>query len=551
MTKRVFRSVVLVAAAVLIVCLVIISAVLYNHFEDLRREQLGAQTELAAQGIENEGASYLDGLGFNGYRLTWVAADGTVLFDSDANASDMENHAQREEIREALRTGYGESERMSSTLSEKTFYRAERLDDGTVIRMSATQYSVARLMLGMLAPFCVVFVLAILLSAVLARRLSRRIVEPLNKLNLDKPLENEAYEELSPLLLRIERQHRQIEHQMEILRQRQDEFLAVTESMSEGLILLNEQGIVLSINPAAARLYGVGLGCVGRDMLTVDRSLAMQEFIRMAQSGKRGETTLQFAGGDYQVNASPVLSAGKVAGVCLLAFNVTEKEKAERQRMEFSANVSHELKTPLHSIMGSAELIENGLVKPEDMPRFIGQIRSEAARLLTLIEDIIRLSQLDEGGNLQKESVNLKALAEDAIQALSSDAKAKNVALSISGDDARILGVRRLLYEIIFNLCDNAIKYNVENGRVDVTVSETPQGVVLTVSDTGIGIPPAHQARVFERFYRVDKSHSRQTGGTGLGLSIVKHAVSYHGAEMTLESALDKGTTIRIKFPLI
>ncbi len=549
MTKKVFRSIFIVASAMLLICLVVIVGVLYGYFTSIQRSQLETQTALIAQGIENEGANYFNGLELGGYRLTWVAADGTVLYDSEADAKTMENHAQREEIQEALKTGTGESERTSSTFSENTLYRAQRLSDGTVIRMSVTHYTVVKLILGMLQPICILLVAAIILSAVLASRLSKRIVEPLNALDLDRPLENDAYAELSPLLLRIEHQQQHINNQMDKLRQKQDEFSAVIGNMSEGLILLNEQGVILSINPAAAKLFGTSMDCIGRDMLMVDRCLAMQELIRMAQSGKHSEKIMKLRGGEHQVNASPVMSDGKLTGICILAFDITEKERAEKQRREFSANVSHELKTPLQSIMGSAELIENGLVKAEDMPRFIGHIRFEAVSLMILIDDIIRLSQLDEGGDMPRENVDLKVLAEEVANELAEEAMAKNIKLAVCGDGATINGVRRLLYEIIYNLCDNAIKYNVENGQVDVIVSSTADDVTLTVADTGIGISPEHQSRVFERFYRVDKSHSKETGGTGLGLSIVKHAAQYHEAKIELKSNVGKGTSICLRFP--
>jgi len=549
MTKKIFRSIFFVAFVVLLACMLLISFVLYEYFASVQESHLKALGALAAEGVKDEGLSYFDGLDTSGYRLTWVASDGAVLYDSSADAKTMENHANREEIREALENGTGESERYSATLAEKTLYRAQLLPDGTVIRVSVTQASVLALLWGMLEPTVIVLAAAVLLSILLARRLSRRIVAPLNEMDLDQPLENNAYEELSPLLTRIEHQHRQIKSQMEELSRRQDEFSAVTGSMGEGLILLNERGAILSINPAAARLFGTDAGCVGRDMLTVDRSLAMQELIQAAQSGKHDETVVELRGREYQIDASPVLSGGSVAGVVILTFDVTEKALAEKQRREFSANVSHELKTPLQSILGSAELIENGLVKPEDMSRFVGHIRSEASRLVALISDIIRLSQLDEGVELPMEDVDLKALAGDTVETLSAQAKARGVTMEVHGESATVQGVRRLLAELLYNLCLNAIQYNVDKGRVDITIARDVGGVILTVADTGIGIPVDHQSRVFERFYRVDKSHSKETGGTGLGLSIVKHAAQYHGASIDLKSEPGKGTRISVRFP--
>ncbi|MEA4815558.1 MAG: ATP-binding protein [Lachnospiraceae bacterium] len=549
MTKKIFRSIFFVASASLIACFIIIMGVLYDYFGSIQEKQLEAQTTLAARGVENEGYSYLEGIKMNNYRITWVGADGEVLYDTKSDAKEMENHLDREEIIEAMETGSGESSRYSSTIAEKTIYFAKLLPDGTVIRLSTTQYTVVALALGMLQPIFFVMMVAIILSAVLANRLSKRVIDPLNSLDLDNPLENDAYEELSPLLTRIEQQRRQIKRQIGRLTQMQNEFSAVTENMSEGLILLGEKGNILSINPAAAKLFETSTDCIGHDILTVDRSLIMQELTRTAQDGKFAEATMELAGREYQINVSPVISNGKMTGSCILAFDITEKEQAEKLRREFSANVSHELKTPLHSIMGSAELIENGLVKQEDMQRFVGRIRTEAGRLVMLIDDIIRLSQLDEGNNITKEDVNLKTLADEALSVLSTEAAARKIKLSLEGDDVYVWGVRRMLYEIIYNLCDNAVKYNVENGKVDVSLLNEADGVILTVSDTGIGIPKEQQSRVFERFYRVDKSHSRETGGTGLGLSIVKHAAKYHDADITLESEAGKGTKISIKFP--
>lgn len=551
MTKRIFRSIFLVSFAVFFACLVLIMGVLYSYFTAIEQNQLVVQTSLAAQGVSKEGTAYFDGLDTAGYRLTWIAADGTVLYDTKVDAATMENHSDREEVQEALQNGSGESQRYSATLAEKTLYRAQLLPDGSIIRVSVTQYTVLTLLLGMLQPILIVLALAIILSVVLAKRLSRRIVAPLNQLNLDQPLENDVYEELSPLLTRIEHQHRHIRDQLEELKHKRSEFATVTDSMSEGLILLNEAGVILSINPAAARLFGTDTAYVGRDMLTVDRSVAMQHLLSIAQAGQRGEIVTNLMGGQYQINASPVLSDLKVTGIVLLAFNVTQKVLAEQQRREFTANVSHELKTPLQSILGAAELIENQLVKSEDLPAFAGRIRTEASRLVTLIDDIIRLSQLDEGAALPQENVDLKALADEVAQSLTAQASTRNITIRVLGERAIIKGVRRLLWEIIYNLCDNAIKYNVPNGQVNLTVSLGVQNATLTVADTGIGIPTEQQSRVFERFYRVDKSHSKQTGGTGLGLSIVKHAAQYHGAAVELQSEPGKGTSIQIRFPLL
>lgn len=550
MTKRIFRSTFLAVAVVLVASIVIIMGVMYDYFSGVQWSQLDAETELASSGVETGGIDYLNDLNLRDYRVTWIDSNGTVIFDNQANAGEMENHSDRTEVREALRTGAGKSTRYSSTLSEKTFYRAVRLSDGTVLRVSATQYSVFTILLGMLPPILGVVAVALILSAVISRRLSKNIVEPINKIDFDHPLDNEAYEELAPFLSRIERQHRQIESQMKDLEHMQEEFLAVTESMNEGLILLNEKGIVLSINKAARKLFSAEGSCVGKDILTIEWSLDVQRLLEKAVSGSHGEIMLERDGREYQLDASPVMTGGgKVSGAVLLSFDVTEKAFSERQRREFSANVSHELKTPLHSIMGSAELLENGLVKKEDVPHFIGTIRREAARLVTLIDDIIRLSQLDEGADMQRENVDLLAMSKEVAGDLKSAADAAGVTVSVDGDPGVISGVRRLLQEIVFNLCENAIKYNVRDGRVNIHVEDGKERVSLTVSDTGIGVSQEHQDRIFERFYRVDKSHSRETGGTGLGLSIVKHAVQYHNGKIKIKSRMGEGTEIKIEFP--
>ena len=549
MTRKIFLSIMAAAAVVLLCSVLIIMGCLYDYFGGVQERQLEDELALAQTGVECSGKTYLKALEGESYRLTWIAPSGEVLFDSQADESSMENHAQREEVRQALETGEGQSSRYSSTLLEKTIYYAKRLTDGSILRISISRATAGVLVMGMLQPMLVVLAAALILALVLAKRISARIVAPLNRLDLEKPLENDTYEELSPLLTRINQQRRQIDAQLRTLQQKKDEFDQITASMNEGLVLMNEKGTVLSINPAARALFHAEPDCVGRDFLTVERSHEISCAIRRALEEGHAELRVERGGHEYQLDISRIESEGTVIGAVLLAFDVTEQAFAERNRREFTANVSHELKTPLQSIMGSAELIENGLVKQEDMPRFVGHIRTEAARLVTLIEDIIRLSQLDEGGELPFEPVDLKKLAEEASTSLASAAAEKQVTIRVHGDDRQITTVRRLASEIIYNLCDNAVKYNREGGSVDVTIDGTAHGAVVTVQDTGIGIPPEHQSRVFERFYRVDKSHSRQSGGTGLGLSIVKHAVQYLGGRIELESQPGKGTTMRVNFP--
>lgn len=549
MTKKIFQSIFLVAGAVLLASLLIIMGFLYSYFGGVEENQLRDELSLASAAVESSGTDYLSQLTAGRCRLTWIAADGSVLYDTKTDAESLENHASRAEVSQALSTGTGESTRYSSTLMEKTMYYAQRLTDGTVLRISISRATVGMIAVGMLQPLLLVLIVALILSGVLAKRLSRRIVDPLNSLDLEHPLDNDAYEELSPLLKRIHHQHVEIRTQLRELREKTDEFTQITGSMREGLVLLDEHGDILSINAAAQALFGADAQCVGRDFLTIERSHEISAAIQAAAVDGHSEVRAERAGRIYQFDISRIASDGKPIGTVILAFDITEQEFAERNRREFTANVSHELKTPLQGIIGSAELIENGMVRPDDLPRFVGHIHIEAARLVTLIDDIIRLSQLDEGGELPTEPVDLLAVSQEAAQTLQDAAAARQVTVSVQGEPTVIPGVRRLLYEIVYNLCDNAIKYNRDGGRVDITVAHDADGSSVTVADTGIGIAPEHQARVFERFYRVDKSHSKASGGTGLGLSIVKHAMQLHHGRIELESTPGTGTTIRAIFP--
>ena len=549
MTKKIFQSILLVAGAVLLASLLIIMGFLYDYFGGVEENQLRDELSLAAAAVEDGGTDYLSQLTADRYRLTWIAADGSVLYDTKTDAESLENHASRAEVSQALTTGTGESTRYSSTLMEKTMYYAQRLADGTVLRISISRATVGMIAVGMIQPLLIVLIVALILSGLLARRLSRRIVDPLNSLDLEHPLDNDAYEELSPLLKRIHHQHVEIQTQLRELHERTDEFTQITGSMREGLVLLDEHGSILSINAAAQALFGADAQCVGRDFLTIERSHEISAAIQAAVADGHSEVRAERAGRVYQFDISRITSDGKFLGTVILAFDITEQEFAERNRREFTANVSHELKTPLQGIIGSAELIENGMVKPDDLPRFVGHIHAEAARLVTLIDDIIRLSQLDEGDAMPTEPVDLLAVSQEAAENLHDAAAARGVTVGVTGQPAVIPGVRRLIYEIVYNLCDNAIKYNRDGGRVDVTVAADADGSSITVADTGIGIAPEHQGRVFERFYRVDKSHSKASGGTGLGLSIVKHAVQYHHGRIELESTPGTGTTIRAIFP--
>ncbi|WP_322183356.1 sensor histidine kinase [Neglectibacter caecimuris] len=551
MTKRIFRSIGFVAIAVFLASLILIMGVLYDYFSGVQQRQLQMQLELAAQGVTNEETAYFDDLKVRDYRITWIAADGTVLYDSDALSSDMENHLEREEIKEALATGHGESRRYSATLMDRSLYAAQRLEDGTVLRLSIAQSSILTLVLGMAQPISIVIVLAVVLSVVLAIRLSKNIVKPLNEIDLDHPLSNEGYDELAPFLRRIDSQQKQLRRQKTRLEQKQAELDTIIGSMSEGMVLLNEHGKIVSINPAAMALLGVEKSPVGADMLTVSRNLSLNDILRQTLQGQSVVETVSLETGQYQISASPIMSEGKVAGAALCFFDVTEKEKAEQMRREFTSNVSHELKTPLHSISGYAELLQNNMVKQGDIVPFAGKIYREAQRMTSLVEDILSLSHLDEGAeDMEWTEVDLYELAAKAIAGLEAEAKAAEVKMSLHGEYCSLHGVPQLLHSILYNLCDNAIKYNKNGGEVTVSVERQDADAVLTVSDMGIGIPAQEQARIFERFYRVDKSRSKEVGGTGLGLSIVKHAVLIHHGTIEVDSTVDEGTTITVRLPI-
>lgn len=547
MTKKLFKSTFLVTFSVLLLTLALIMGVLYDYFTDLRALELINEAELAAVGVERVGAEYLQNVDSGELRLTLIAPDGTVLYDNEADPATMENHADREEVIEAKSAGRGSANRVSATLSKRTLYEARRLPDGSILRVASEQNSVLALLLGMLQPLLLIIVLAVCLAAWISSRTSRRITDPLNALDLEHPLENETYDELAPLLRRLSQQQKQISEQMSELRRRREEFEAVTSNLREGLILLDKEQRIISINPAAARIFSAPRDCVGSYILEIDRSPELRALLD--ENASSHEADIERQGRNYRLSRSGVMSDGEEQGLVLLAFDVTEKLQGELLRREFTANVSHELKTPLHAIMGSAELLEKGLVKPEDRDEFISRIRSEASRLLALVEDVMDLSRLDEGTALNRECVELLSLAEDTVLALETPARERGISLSVEGEPVELMGVRQLLHDIIYNLCDNGIRYGREGGYVRVSVQPSAEGAVLSVSDNGMGIAPEHQERVFERFYRVDKSHSSNTGGTGLGLSIVKHAAQYHQATLTLESTPGQGTTVTLVFP--
>jgi len=548
MTRKIFRSIIIVALAVLLAGMVAATTFLYNYFNQSQVSQLKAELSLVADTINAAGIGYLDNFDSGVFRFTVIDKDGTVLYDTEADRTDMENHADREEIKEAFKSGRGSSARNSATLTEKTFYEAVRLESGQVLRISVSQLTFGALILSLLPAVCTIILIAVLVALILSHRMAKKITEPLTQLDLEHPAENNAYEELSPILTKIHKQHKQIKSQMEALRQKTDELEQIISSMNEGLVLLNEHGMVLSMNTGAKRIFAVKEPVFGCDFLSVDRTYEMSKAVKEALAGKHSGFKAERNGNQYQFNISCIESDGKILGAVILGFDITDRAFAERNRREFTANVTHELKTPLQSIIGSAELLESGLVKPEDTNRFIGNIRKEAARLVSLIDDIIRLSQLDEDHEPAAEMVCLNEVAQEAAEVLAVSAAKKNITLSLTGESCSIYGVRRYIYEIIYNLCDNAVRYNVDGGRVTIDIRKEANHTVLAVSDTGIGIAPEDQSRIFERFYRVDKSHSKETGGTGLGLSIVKHAVHYHSGRIELESGPGKGTVVKVIF---
>ena len=550
MTAKLFRTSMAVAVSVMVLSIALFMGMLYQYFSDQMMTELESETWLVSRGVELDGMDYLNGLHTTS-RVTWVAADGTVLYDNEADASTMENHADREEIREALTSETGTAQRFSSTLSEQTLYVTQRLSDGTVIRLASAQKTVGLLLISMIQPILIILVLSLLLSAVLASRLSKGLIKPILSLDLEHPEDCETYDELTPLLSRLKRQNDTIQQQMNLLKQRQTEFAALTDNMSEGFLLLDRQGHVLSHNSGALRLLGVEEPEGEVNVLVLNREEPFRQAVDEALSGKRSQQMLHLNGRYCKLLANPVLADGKPAGAVLVLLDVTEQEQRDELRREFTANVSHELETPLTSISGIAEIMQSGMVKPEDIQSFAGDIYQEAQRLIALVEDIIRLSRLDEGAeSLEREPVNLLSIAQDVARRLDSAAQKAGVTLKVMGLSVEVRGIPSVLDEMVYNLCDNAIKYNHPGGTVNVTVAPTDDGSAeVTVEDTGIGIPVEDQSRVFERFYRVDKSHSKEIGGTGLGLSIVKHGASLHGAQIHMDSQVGRGTSVQLLFP--
>lgn len=551
MTNKIFRSICLVALGVLIAAFLLIMGVLYDYFSDIRLQQLIDETLFAAQGLEKNGLDFFDEFHPRETRITVIEADGDVIYDSHSDISKIGNHADREEFIEAKETGEGNAVRNSTTLTTRSLYYAKAISNGTVIRLSTEQYTFLTLLLTMLQPIVVIMFVAVICALALAFGLSKKIVEPLNKINLDEPLSNEGYDEIAPLLKRIDVQQKQIRAQKAELLQRKREFAAITDKMSEGLILIGITGKIISINRAASSLLETSPNCEGTEFVEICRLPSLQNLLNEAKSGKRTEQIAKLGTREYNFSATPVFSNDKVSGIVLLILDVTENVDAEKLRREFTANVSHELKTPLQTISGCAELLANGIVKAEDVPQFSRQIYSEAQRMITLVQDIISLSHLDEGAtDMQSEDFDLYAVCTEVVSGLEPQAKNVSVTLDISGESVTVHGIRRLASVVAQNLCDNAIKYNREGGSVRIRVFKENGFAVLHVADTGIGIPKDDLERIFERFYRVDKSRSKTVGGTGLGLSIVKHAAKLNGAKISLESEIGKGTAVTVKFPM-
>ena len=553
MTRKIFQSMIAVVVSVLLLSLALITGVLYEHFESAMLDQMRTTASFVEQGVKEDGMKYLDEMSSSQCRITWIEADGTVKFDNRSDPSTMENHADRAEVKEALENESGTRIRRSSTLSEHTLYYAKRMQDGTVLRLAMSQRSVLFLMGGMISPVVFIFLAACALAGVLSYRVSKKIVKPLGSIDLQHPEQVETYDELSPFLQRIAAQNQEIRSQMEEIRKQQQEFSMITENMSEGLFVVDRNYQILSYNRSAVRIFGMAPESVPENLLAVNRSEGFRSVVDSALKGRHAQENLELDGRVYQIIASPVCQqedALDLVGAVILTLDVTEKEAQEQYRREFTANVSHELKTPLTSISGIAEIIRNGIVRPEDIPHFASKIYDESQRLITLIGDIIKLSRLDENQvPMERESVDLLETARDVVQQLASVARKNGVTLVTNGSHGVVNGVRQVLGEMVYNLCENAVKYNRPGGRVWVDVRQAADHVELCVKDTGIGIPAAEQGRIFERFYRVDKSHSKAVGGTGLGLSIVKHGAALHHATIHVDSEPGEGTAITLTFP--
>ena len=550
MTKKIFKSNILVAAAVLIFGIACVMAILYQHFGKEINGELKKEASYLSYGVEQDGIDYLKQINEKDDRITYIAEDGTVLYDNMADAEAMENHSERKEVQEALKTGSGYAERTSETLSQKTIYYALRLPDHSVLRVSSTQFSVFVLLMELIPPIIGILIVMLIIAVIVSAHMANKIVEPINNLDLEHPEDNQVYDEVGPLLSKIYKQNRQIKNQLEAARRNQEEFGIITENMQEGLLVIDSYTMILSGNSSVWNMFQLKEAKIGDSVYSLNRNEDFRMLIEQVLKGQHGSVLLHLGNEAIQMIANPVTREHKVVGAVLLLMNETEKVEREQLRREFSANVSHELKTPLTSISGFAEIIQDGLVRAEDIKKFAGRIYDEAQRLITLVEDTIKVSQLDEGENpYEWEQLDAYTVVKDVCGRLKDIAAKKNVHLYIDGDKTMLCTVRPILDEIIYNLCDNGIKYNRDDGTVSIHLRDLGENVEIRVKDNGIGIPGEDQSRVFERFYRVDKSHSKAIGGTGLGLSIVKHGVTFLGGTLKMVSEIGKGTEITMTFP--
>lgn len=546
MTKKIFRTTLSASLGIVLVTILMIMGFLYNYFNHIQREQLRTQTALASQGISFEGKDYFENLKTSNVRITWVDNKGQVLYDTQSDAKHMKNHANRQEIKEAIKSGYGESTRWSATLTEKSIYAAQRLNNGTIVRLSVAQQTIFYLLLGMISPLAIIILLAIILSVLIARYIAKKVSEPLNNIDLDHPLSNDSYEEITPLLRRLDSHQAKIQHQKLLLQKRQKEFDTIISKIKEGMILLDDQARIVSINAEALKLFQINDDWHGRFMMEVSRDLTLKDLIDQGLKGKKKEANIGIENNHYRVLVRPTTDNNRVTGLVVLLFDVTDQLQMEQLQREFTANVSHELKTPLHVISGYSELLANQMVPNEEVPQFAAKIHKESERLVKLVEDIINLSHLDEQEKLPQETVNLYDLTQKVLEGLQAKADKKHIQINFNGEEAILRGNPVLLNSLVYNLCDNAITYNHEKGQVNVTLKNSPDTITLEVSDTGLGIAEKDKKRIFERFYRVDKSRSKIVGGTGLGLSIVKSVLDFHNGSIKVDSHLGQGTTMTV-----
>lgn len=546
MTKKIFRTTLSASLGIVLVTILMIMGFLYNYFNHIQREQLRTQTALASQGISFEGKDYFENLKTSNVRITWVDNKGQVLYDTQSDAKHMKNHANRQEIKEAIKSGYGESTRWSATLTEKSIYAAQRLNNGTIVRLSVAQQTIFYLLLGMISPLAIIILLAIILSVLIARYIAKKVSEPLNNIDLDHPLSNDSYEEITPLLRRLDSHQAKIQHQKLLLQKRQKEFDTIISKIKEGMILLDDQARIVSINAEALKLFQINDDWHGRFMMEVSRDLTLKDLIDQGLKGKKKEANIGIENNHYRVLVRPTTDNNRVTGLVVLLFDVTDQLQMEQLQREFTANVSHELKTPLHVISGYSELLANQMVPNEEVPQFAAKIHKESERLVKLVEDIINLSHLDEQEKLPQETVKLYDLTQKVLEGLQAKADKKHIQINFNGEEAILRGNPVLLNSLVYNLCDNAITYNHEKGQVNVTLKNSPDTITLEVSDTGLGIAEKDKKRIFERFYRVDKSRSKIVGGTGLGLSIVKSALDFHNGSIKVDSHLGQGTTMTV-----